>query len=293
MRRLIINADDFGLTPGVNRGIVEGHRAGLVNSATLMSNARAFDDAVALAKANEELAVGCHVVLVDGEPLFERNHNPTLSQGQGTFRNSLLAFARAAVRGRISPDEITAEATAQIRKLQQAGIAVSHIDTHKHAHMFPAVLAPVLLAARACGLRAVRNPFTLARPLKLGVLVRRPYLWKRYAQVRLLCRYAPEFRRLVAQAGMVTTDGAFGVISTGAIDLELFRAIVECIPEGTWEFVCHPGRNDAALAQIRTRLRVSRERELRVLTSEEARVSLQQQGIELISYRALAATVGA
>lgn len=293
MRRLIINADDFGLTAGVNRGIVEAHRAGLVKATTLMAVSRAFDNAVAQAKANPELAVGCHVVLVDGDPLLGSERIPSLTAGHGGFRHTLLAFARDAMRGKISADEITAEAEAQIRKLQQAGILVSHIDTHKHAHVFPAVLAPVLAAARACGVRAVRNPFTLVRPLKVRALARRPELWKRYAQVAVLRRYAPEFRRQVAQAGMITTDGAFGIVSTGELDLELFRAIVACIPEGTWEFVCHPGYNDANLAQLQTRLRDSREQELRALTSAEARVSLQQQGIELISYRELAGTVNA
>ncbi len=87
---------------------------------------------------------------------------------------------------------------------------------------------------------------------------------------------------------MVTTDGTFGVLSTGALDLPLFEAIVGCIPEGTWEFVCHPGYNDADLARIPTRLRESRERELAVLMSKRARAALEKCGIELMSYRDVA-----
>ncbi len=289
MRRLIINADDFGLTTGVNAGIIGAHRAGIVRSVTLMANAPAFDDAVTRARANPELAVGCHVVLVDGEPLLSPERVRTLIE-QGRLRQSLLAFVRDAMRGRIAADQIIAEATAQIRKVQQAGITVSHVDTHKHAHIFPAVLAPLLAAARGCGVRALRNPFTPPHPLRVSALARRPSLWKRYAQVSHLRRFAQEFRRHAAEAGMVTPDGIFGVVSTGALDLQLFRSIVECIPDGTWEFVCHPGYNDADLAHVRTRLRASREQELGVLTSAEARVFLQERNIELISYRELACT---
>jgi predicted glycoside hydrolase/deacetylase ChbG (UPF0249 family) len=91
----------------------------------------------------------------------------------------------------------------------------------------------------------------------------------------------------VRQFGLRTPDGSFGVVSTGALDLRLFEAIVEAIPDGTWEFVCHPGYNDAELASVRTRLRESRQRELEVLTSAEARQALERRGIQLISYREL------
>ncbi len=293
MRRLIINADDFGLTAGVNRGIVEAQRAGLVTSATVMATSRAFDSAVAMAIAQPELAVGCHVVLVSGEPLLSPARLPTLTESNGKFRKRLLAFARAALTGRISADEIAAEATAQIRKVQQAGIVVSHLDTHKHAHIFPAVLRPLLAAARACGVRAVRNPSAPSRELPRGGLARRPQLWKRQAQVAILRRFGAGFLRGVAENGMVTTDGTLGIACTGALDLKLFRTIVTNMPEGTWEFVCHPGYNDADLAAIGTRLRASRQRELEMLTSAEARVFLRGQGIELVSYRELAAAVSA
>ena len=291
MRRLIINADDFGLTAGVNRGIVEAHERGVVTSATLMADARACEAAVALAEAHPRLAVGCHIVLVDGEPLLESERISSLLGRDRRFRPNLLGFARAAIGGKLIARELTAEATAQIKAIQEAGIAVSHIDAHKHAHLFPRVLEPLLQAARACGVRAVRNPFAPARALQIGALARRPRLWKRRAQVALLRRFGGGFRRQVAEHGMITTDGTFGIVSTGALDLELFRAIVDCIPEGTWEFVCHPGYNDADLAQAGTRLQASREQELRVLTSPQARVSLERQGIELISYRELMAAV--
>ncbi len=289
MRRLIVNADDFGLTQGVNRAIVEAYSHGIVTSSTLMANGRAFDDAVQRATSATRLNVGCHVVLVDGSPVFEKKPTATtLSNEQfkdGRFYETLNAFALRLLRGRINADDIEAEATAQIRKLQAAGVVVSHLDTHKHTHILPRVLRPLLVAARACGVPALRNPFG---PVHISVVASRPRLWKRFSQVTVLNRLGKSFRKSVTAAGMFTPDGTVGIVATGAMDIPLFESIVKSLPEGTWELVCHPGYNDAELAGIRTRLRDSRVQELRLLTSPEAREILARSGVELISYRDLA-----
>jgi hopanoid biosynthesis associated protein HpnK len=286
VRRLIVNADDFGLTQGINRAIVAACREGVVTSATLMANGEAFDDAVERAKSASGLSVGCHVVLVDGTAV-RGQQTPTLSDKKfrdGRFYESLNSFAVRAVLGRIDADEIEAEVAAQIRKLQAAGVAVSHLDTHKHTHIFPQVLRPLLRAARACGVRAVRNPFG---PVRFSMLAKYPGLWKRYSQVAVLNRMGGGFQRSVADAGMLTTDGTLGIVATGAMDIDLFKNIVESLPEGAWELVCHPGYNDADLARIRTRLRESRVEEMRFLISPEAREILTRGGVQLISYRDL------
>lgn len=291
MRRLIINADDFGLTAGVNRAILEGHRAGLITSTTLMATGRQFSTAAEAAKSVSGLSVGCHVVLLDGRPLLPSEQVQSLlapdSNGNAALRQGFLDLARDNSRGRVRPEEVEAEATAQIRALQAAGIHVSHVDTHKHAHMLPGICAPILRAARASGVKAVRNPFVPLKPLAFAHLLRRPKLWTRYTEVKILRRYAERFRELVAREGMITTDGSFGVLVTGALDAQLFRAIIGSIPEGTWEFVCHPGYNDSELDIVRTRLRASREQELAVLTSPESRELLARHSIELISYHQL------
>jgi chitin disaccharide deacetylase len=292
VRRLIINADDFGLTAGVNRGIVEGHTRGVITSATLMANSAAFDDAVALVRAHPSLRVGCHTVLVDGEPVVPAAQVASLLDPArpSEFHRSLTVFARQAIRGRFADQAIEAEATAQFRKLQAAGIDPTHFDSHKHVHLFPQVLRPLLRAAKACGVRAVRNPFAPIKPLAYASLLRRPHLWTRYTEVKLLRGYAGAFRRAANEAGLVTTDGTFGIVSTGALDERLFAAIIGCIPEGTWEFVCHPGYNDQALSAVRTRLRASRDAELQVLTSARARQIIADRGIELITYADLASS---
>jgi hopanoid biosynthesis associated protein HpnK len=287
VRRLIINADDFGLTQGVNRAIVEAHCDGIVTSATLMANGLAFEDANRRASSTPRLSVGCHVVLVDGLPVL-REQTRTLSNRKfddGRLYQSLSGFALRAISGKIDADEIEAEATAQIRKLQAAGIVVSHLDTHKHTHIFPSVLRPLLRAARSCGVPAMRNPFG---PVHVSIVAKRPSLWKQFSKVRLLSRLGRTFRSSVQDAGMLTPDGTVGIVATGAMDASLFESIVNSLPEGTWELVCHPGYNDADLGSIRTRLRESRAQELEILTSPEARKILAHSGVRLISYRELA-----
>lgn len=270
----------------MNRAIVEAHTRGVVTSSTLMANGPAVAEAVALAKATPRLSTGCHVVLIDGEPVLGAEQIPSLvTRTIPRFRDGLKTFALRAIAGRMDADEIAAEASAQIRKIQSAGLAVSHVDTHKHTHLFPKVLRPLLRAAGVCGVRAVRNPFGPRLPLRSSRLLARPSLWTRYAEVRVLRRFAGTFRETVSREGFVTPDGTLGIEVTGALDETLFHAIAESVPEGTWEFVCHPGYNDADLQRAKTRLRESRETELRVLTLPAARELVAREGIELISYR--------
>ncbi len=292
MRRLIINADDFGLTAGVNRAIAEAHQRGIVTSATLMANSQAFDEAVAIARSatGNNFSVGCHVVLLDGEPLLPATQVPSLLEpknGASCFRESLNGFAVASFRHQLNPEEIEAETAAQIGRLQASGIQPSHLDTHKHAHMFPGVLRPLLRGAKSKGVGAVRNPFGQVWPLPLASLLRTRQVWIRFAQLNVLRNFAGNFRREVEAHGLRTTDGSLGVLVTGVLDLKLFTAIVESIPDGTWEFVCHPGYNDADLDNVRTRLRGSRQQELSLLTSPEAKDLLRRRGVELISYHEL------
>ena len=273
----------------MNRAIVQAHTNGVVTSSTLMANGRAFADAVQLAKVSPKLSVGCHVVLIDGQPILNTATLPTIADPEG-FRDGLKSFAARALAGRMKPSEIQAEVKAQIQKIQSAGIVVSHVDSHKHTHIFPQILRPLLRAARECGVYAVRNPFGPRFPLRSSQLLRRPNLWTRLAEVQVLGRFAGQFRRAVAQEHFATPAGTLGIEVTGTLDESLFQAIAESIPEGTWEFVCHPGYNDADLAAANTRLRESRELELRVLTMPEARNILAQRGIQLISYHDLRQT---
>jgi len=281
LRRLIINADDFGLTAGVNRGILEGYENGVVSSTTVMACGQRFQDAAALPERAPRLSVGCHLVFVDGQPILRPSQIPTLMGGNdGRFREKLLTFACLAATGKLAAGQIETEATAQIQKLKSAGIAVSHLDTHKHTHMFPVVLRGMLRAAENCGIRAIRNPF---EPLVFASLRH----WKRQFQLRMLRRFRAGFRAALANAGVATPDGCIGVAATGGVTLDSFERLIEGLPEGTWEFVSHPGYNDADLDKVKTRLRDSREKELAILTSPSVKDLLRREQIELISYREL------
>ena len=290
MRRLIINADDFGLTAGVNRAIVEAHEHGVVTSATLMANGHAFADAIGLAQSRPRLGVGCHIVLVDGAPLLHATAVSSLLDRRGNssgphFREGITRFGALALLGRMDEDEIEAEATAQIRRLQTAGITVTHLDSHKHTHLFPRVLRPLLRAAASCGVRAIRNPFERMQGSQLSAS---PGLWRRWAEVGVLRGLGRQFREAVQQAGIATPDGTLAIVATGSLNERLLRLMMENLPDGIWELVCHPGYNDADLRGVRTRLRESREQELRILTSSSTRDLLAANGSEMVSFRELA-----
>jgi predicted glycoside hydrolase/deacetylase ChbG (UPF0249 family) len=277
-RRLIVNADDFGLTPGVNRAILELNAAGVLTSASLMATGGEFRSAAHAAFIQPSLGIGCHVVLVDGTSVLHASEIPSLATAEG-FRPTLSAFTRDLFSGRIRAVDIEREATAQIRRLQSAGITVSHLDTHKHTHIFPGVLRPLLRAAKACGVPAIRNPFEprWSRRVTRAPLARR-------LQVQLLGVYRRGFLRSVRRAGLLTTAGALGVLATGTLDADTLERLLTAMPSGTWELVCHPGYQDAALATIRTRLTDSRKTERAALES----VLPHSSGIELIHFEQLA-----
>ena len=282
MRRLIINADDFGMTSGVNRGIVEAANNGVVTSTTLMANSARFEEAVQLAKNSPALGVGCHAVLIQGIPML--SGLAPLKNGSGKFKNSIKDFAQTALTGKLAGDEVHNEIAAQIGKIRQSGLTVTHIDSHKHTHMFPQILRPALRAAKECGVRAVRNPFEPARAWTSRRVLATPAMWVRCAGVCAFQVFAGEFRKAVAEAGMKTTDGTVGIAATGKLDERMLEAILNALPDGAWELVCHPGYSDADLLAAETRLTKSREIELQALTSEATRKAIARCGVQLISF---------
>jgi len=252
--------------------------------------------------------VGCHVVLVDGTPVSPPGALDTLlairSAEPEKFYSSLSAFAARAMLGGFDRDQLVAEVTAQIRKIQAAGLEVTHLDSHKHAHIFPEILAALLRAARICGVRAIRNPIVPINAIPARQFKGKPRLWKRYGQVRMLHSFSRQFRERTKRAGLLTPDGVVGIIETGSLGTRddskdassrdstvgspgssLLRQTLACLPEGTWEFVCHPGYSDADLRATGTRLVDSRDEERRLLTSPKLRQFLEEQKIRVIGYR--------
>jgi predicted glycoside hydrolase/deacetylase ChbG (UPF0249 family) len=290
MSRLIINADDFGLTSGVNRAIAELHQASALTSATLMATGPAFEEAVAIAHANPTLGVGCHIILTDGVPVSPPNTIPTLLGPDGkTFRPSLVDFIQALLRGTIREDDIEREAHAQIMKLERAGIRITHLDTHKHTHLFPAVTRPLLRVVECVNIRAIRNPFEQPWSLALGHGNR-----LRRLQVKLLSSLHTRFERQpqIRNASILTTDGTIGISATGHLDAPILHEILHALPSNpsaTFELCCHPGYNDPDLDRITTRLRTHRDIERKALLQEVPSLTLHPNAPKLIHYGDLGA----
>lgn len=267
MKSLIVNADDFGFTRDVNEGIVEAHTRGILTATTLMANGRAFAHAVELSRAHPGLDIGCHLVLAGGDSLVTGEPLP------GTVVQLIAALARK----RLDPYR---ELRAQIEKIAAAGVRPTHLDTHKHTHLFPPVLDAVARLAGEFGIPWVRRPFDF--PLAAGgvPIVRR-------AVTFALGAMRSRFYRVLSEKGCRFTDHFAGFAVTGAFTAADLVALVQALPAGTTEFMCHPGRLGEELRASRTRLKESREQELLALTDPAVRESLLPNGVRLVTFRDL------
>src|SRR5258708_6020806 len=193
-----------------------------------MANAKATDAAIDFATAQPSLKTGCHVVLIDGVPLPA--NLPSLTENSARFRTSLKQFAVAAIRGQIAAEEIQREVEAQIRKIQSNGITLTHLDSHKHTHMFPHIFRPLLRAAKACGVRSIIIPSEPLRCWPAGMVLGPPGLWLRSAGVMAFQTFAAAFRRAMNEEGMVSTNGTVGIAITGMLDQKKILRILEALP---------------------------------------------------------------
>lgn len=270
-KRLVVNADDFGFTPDVNRGIVAGHRNGILTATTLMANGEAFDDAVRLARETPSLDVGCHLVLISGRSLM-----PPHAPLPATAAELMRALAARRIR-------VYDELAAQVRRIAAAGLRPTHLDTHKHTHLAPPVLDAVARIAEEFEIRWVRRPFDI--PL---TALRGRVPWLKRAASQSLGMLRGRFHRVLARNGCRTTDHFAGFQITGRFRTPELVQLIRELPDGVTEFMCHPGYCGAGLRGARTRLKESRERELEALTAPETRAALQEAAVELVNYRMLA-----
>lgn len=273
-RRLVVNADDFGISPGVTRGILEAHEAGVVTSTSVVANAPWLDDAACAARGAPALGVGVHVNLVQGHPL---ERVPTLvSRRTGAFL-PLGALVRRALAGSVDGHEVAAECAAQIARVRAAGIEPTHLDGHRHAHVLPGIWPGVAAAARDAGIRVARVP--VERPWheswRPGLTAKRLALaaaWLVASRRTPALRHADHFHGLSLQGGR-------GV-------LERLLRLLDALPPGTSELMMHPGHADAALAAA-DGYTWQRERELEALLSAALRARLARGDVELVTFRAL------
>jgi hopanoid biosynthesis associated protein HpnK len=286
LKKLIVNADDFGLTSGVNRGIIEAHRCGIVTSATLMVNMPACEEAAALAQENKGLAVGLHLNLVDGRPVADPRQLPTLVDTSGYFFQRPRRLIKRLLLGRIRQAEVEIELRAQIEKGLKLLSEITHLDVHKHLHFHPLVLDVVLRLARAYGIKRIRWPrergLSLAQALvgagKSSGIIRQ------FVAAKTLSAFFALQERQVQGSGILRPDGCYGITYTGFLDARVLLRIIRSLPAGISELICHPGYDTRELNGVCTRLRSERERELRALTDPDVIAEISAQGITLINY---------
>jgi len=237
VRSVIINADDFGLSPGVNRGILSAFRDGVVTSTTLLANMAGFEDAVAIARDNPDLPVGIHLSLVWGRPVSDPARIPTLVDREGRLSRSAGALGVRAMLGRLSVGQMKIEFASQVRKVLDAGLTPTHLDTHKHIHVLPGITAALVSVAEEFGIRKVRYP----RERSPGSRGRRrpPSSAVKRGVVALLCRRAE-----AELAGLKTTDHFVGIADSGCLDVQALCFILGNLDEGVTELMCHPGHVD-------------------------------------------------
>ncbi|MHB0871529.1 MAG: carbohydrate deacetylase [Chloroflexota bacterium] len=274
MRLLIVNADDFGISEGVNRGIVEAHLHGILTSTTVMANMPAFDHAVELKHRHPTLAVGVHLNLTAGKPILPPSSVPDLVDGEGHFLRGDRFLLRLSL-GRIDLRQVEAELSAQLERALGAALSPDHLDSHHHVHAHPLLQPMALRIALRHGLEAIRCPVDLG--LRGGGS----------ATARLkavgLSGLGELLRRRARRAGIATPDHFRGLaLGMGFSTADLRRLFSE-LPDGSTELMCHPGYPDRELER-QTSYCAGRASELEALLEPTHRQLLEPRGVKLGSY---------
>ncbi|WP_051669579.1 carbohydrate deacetylase [Bryobacter aggregatus] len=268
MRALVVNADDFGFTPDVNEGIIRAHRDGILTATTLMANGDAFEDAVRLADENPQLDIGVHLQMVQGKSLSQPER--PLPQTVTVLMGELMAKRWDVYR----------ELRAQVERILAAGITPTHLDTHKHTHLLPPVLDAVARLSEDFRISWVRRPFDLPMPGNAGG-------FKTRVAALVMRQMRLHFRRVLLRHHAKYTDHFAGFVWTGNYSADDLLRLFAVLPEGSTEFMAHPGVLGPDLAGAETRLKESRAEELKALTDPRLRPALAAAGIELGGYRML------
>lgn len=272
-RRLIVTADDFGLAPEVNEAVECAHRDGVLSAASLMVAGAAAADAVARARKLPTLAVGLHIVLVDGAPVLPASRIPNLVGARGLFRRDLarlgLEIALCANVRRQLRDEIRA----QFEAFCATGLPLRHVDVHKHYHLHPIVASEVIAAGRAFGMTALRTP---REPAWVAEGDARAAMAS-----RMLRPFASSLRRRARAAGLATADAVFGLAWSGALSEARILQLIARLPDGLSEIYCHPATGDDFQGHAPG---YGYRREFAALLSPQVAAAIEQRGLRLTSF---------
>jgi hopanoid biosynthesis associated protein HpnK len=279
-RRLIVCADDFGRDVAVNEAVERAHRDGILTCASLMVAAPDAADAVIRARSLPGLRVGLHLVLIDGAPILPPAELGSLVRHDSCFDGNQL---RAALRFFFAPGirtGLAAEIRAQFEAFRATGLALDHVNAHKHMHLHPTIARLVVEIGSDYGMRAVRLPSEPAAPLRAAFPGERYRTPSHQPAVAAL-------RRRLRRAGLATTDQCFGIAWSGAMVEERILRLLPYLPPGDSELYLHPAsRTNPALAEAMPFYR--HEDELAALLSPAVRRRVVDLGIPLIGYGDLA-----
>jgi len=271
-RRLIVSGDDLGLHEAINRGVIEGHERGIVTCASVVACGRAFDDACGLVATRPQLDLGAHLTLVEEAPILAPDVLKTLAP-EGRFPRSYRQLFLELLAGRIELREVEWELEAQIQRLKIAGLAVSHLDSHQHTHLFPALSSLLLKLAERHGFRGIRAAARVTpKATKFGLL---------------LAPLAKMARREAAGRGLKSADTLWLPATSGRVTAGQLLEGIPHLPEGVTELVVHPGLDQAVLDREYPNWNFDWSGELAAVTAPEVREALARENIQLTRYSEL------
>jgi chitin disaccharide deacetylase len=287
-RSLVVNADDLGLTVGVNDGIFDAHDRGIVTSASVFANAPATADAIARTRSRPSLGIGVHLTLVDGAPTLPPDRVPTLVRGDQRFLASWKSFIFECLRHRVALNEVERELAAQVDRVRSEGLSVTHLDMHKHLHAFPPVFAIVVGLAARFRIPVVRVPYEPWSPVWGDKRQRQVARRQSFMNLAML-PWARRNYRMAAAHGILTPHFS-GRAHTGVMSIRSLVATFRRLRPGITELMVHPGHIDDALRKMPTRLLSSRMLEVQLLCSPVLRAILRTQCVQLVRHDGVASS---
>lgn len=277
MKKLLVNADDFGLNTAVTDGIIEAHQSGIVTSTSIIAAGMAFDYAVREASANQSLGVGVHLTLVEEQPVCDAREIGTLIQRNGRLPKNYRELLSGIGLRNICLEHVDRELRAQVDKCFSAGLKPTHLDSHQHVHALPSVFRIVLGIARDYGIRGIRLPRD--SPWRRGAF-RCNGFWHK----SLLCMMARYDAFAFGGERFSTCDRMAGVFDSGDLSEDRLVRILDRVLDGSTELVCHPGKGDIESMAPYAHWRYNWQAELKALTSESVKCVVRAKNIELITY---------
>jgi len=276
-KKLIVNADDFAIDPAVNRAIITAFQEGILSSTTILASGKALEEGLEMLQSTTGLGVGLHLCLVDQKPVSEPSKIPSLVGNQGCLHKSHLSFIFKYSTGRIKLEEVEIELEAQIRKILDAELKLTHLDSHQHLHLLPQIVPVVGKLAQKYNITRIRIPLDdVSIGISAGTIIRR-------FQSHAVSNLALRAKSAYAAYGLTTTDYFFGFAVGGAFKKNIWEKVIQNLSPGVTEIMVHPGEDTVSLRNV-TGWDYSWEEEYRALLSKELKTMLSENNIALINF---------